>query len=192
MELAQAVMWSSSNEDAVIVDDNGVVRIVGEGVAAITATADTYSSAIAIEGVKSADSVSDMGFPSLDAMNAQKVNNTDNKTQTQNGSEQGGDSSETVTHLQTAIMAVITVIIMTPVIIITAAVRIRMLLRQLNLTVRHRTLPRRRQQCMKFRLQSRLHQSTRMRCLRFSREAVLHSIFPMLQSTRLMTTTTVR
>ena len=74
MELAQAVMWSSSNEDAVIVDDNGVV------------------------GVKSADSVSDMGFPSLDAMNGQKVNNTDNKTQTQTGSEQGGDSSETVTY----------------------------------------------------------------------------------------------
>ena len=98
MELAQAVMWSSSNEDAVIVDDNGVVRIVGEGVAAITATADKYSSAIAIEGVKSADSVSDMGFPSLDAMNGQKVNNTDNKTQTQTGSEQGGDSSETVTY----------------------------------------------------------------------------------------------
>lgn len=96
-ELAQSVVWSSSNEDAVTVDDTGMVRIVGEGVAAITATADKLSSAIAIEGVKDSSSVSDMGFPSLDVMNSRKNSNIDNGTYSQ-GTEYGGDSSESATY----------------------------------------------------------------------------------------------
>ena len=97
VELAQEVVWTSSNSDAVTVDDTGMVRIVGEGVAAITATADKYSSAIAIEGVKDASSASDMGFPSLDVMKNQKDSNIDNGTQNQ-GTEPGGDSSEAVSY----------------------------------------------------------------------------------------------
>ena len=38
VELVESVVWSSSNEDAVIVDDKGNVVLVGAGVAAITAT----------------------------------------------------------------------------------------------------------------------------------------------------------
>lgn len=91
-ELSQSVVWTSSNEDAVIVDDNGMVRIVGEGVAAVTATADKYSSAIAIEGVKDASSATDMGFPSLDI-----IKNSNASQDTQGGS-QAAQSGEDATY----------------------------------------------------------------------------------------------
>ena len=52
VDLVEAVIWSSSNEASVIVDEKGKVVLVGEGVAAVTATAGQYSSAIAIEVVK--------------------------------------------------------------------------------------------------------------------------------------------
>ena len=91
-ELSQSVVWTSSNEDAVIVDDNGMVRIVGEGVAAVTATADKYSSAIAIEGVKDASSSTDMGFPSLDIIK------NDNASKDTQGDSQAAQSGEDATY----------------------------------------------------------------------------------------------
>ena len=65
VELVESVVWSSSNEDAVIVDEKGNVVLVGVGVAAITATSGEYSSAIAIEVVKDASSKGDMGFDTI-------------------------------------------------------------------------------------------------------------------------------
>lgn len=65
VELVESVVWSSSNEDAVIVDDKGNVVLVGAGVAAITATSGEYSSAIAIEVVKDTSFKGDMGFDTI-------------------------------------------------------------------------------------------------------------------------------
>lgn len=65
VELVESVVWSSSNEEAVVVDDRGMVVIVGEGVAAVTATSGKYSSAIAIEAVKDASAKGTMGFDML-------------------------------------------------------------------------------------------------------------------------------
>lgn len=65
VELVESVVWSSSNKDAVIVDDKGNVVLVGAGVAAITATSGEYSSAIAIEVVKDTSFKGDMGFDTI-------------------------------------------------------------------------------------------------------------------------------
>lgn len=62
VELVESVIWSSNNEDAVVVDDRGQIVLVGEGVAAITATSGQYSSAIVIEVVKNAGDTGNMGF----------------------------------------------------------------------------------------------------------------------------------
>ena len=62
-ELADSIIWTSNNQDVLTVDSYGNVEIVGEGVAAITATSGEYSDAIAVEAVADAYSQGTMGLP---------------------------------------------------------------------------------------------------------------------------------
>lgn len=105
VDLVESVIWSSSNEDSVIVDEKGKVVLVGEGVAAVTATAGQYSSAIAIEVVKDSSAQGDMGFNTIGWNDNRNQNNgttaqnqTDSGEATQNGtisdSNAGGNNSE--------------------------------------------------------------------------------------------------
>lgn len=77
VELVESVIWSSNNEDAVVVDDRGQIFLVGEGVAAITATAGQYSSAIVIEVVKNAGDTGNMGFDTVGQMDKPNTSDTD-------------------------------------------------------------------------------------------------------------------
>ena len=109
VDLVESVIWSSSNEDSVIVDEKGKVVLVGEGIAAVTATAGQYSSAIAIEVVKDSSAQGDMGFNTIGWNDNRNQNNgttaqnqTDSSETTQNGtisdSNAGGkDTDEPVT-----------------------------------------------------------------------------------------------
>ena len=109
VDLVEAVIWSSSNEASVIVDEKGRVVLVGEGVAAVTATAGQYSSAIAIEVVKDSTAQGDMGFNTIGWNDKYTQNNsaasqtrTDSGETTQNnvipnGNPGGNDSTEPVT-----------------------------------------------------------------------------------------------
>lgn len=109
VDLVESVIWSSSNEDSVIVDEKGKVVLVGEGIAAVTATAGQYSSAIAIEVVKDSSAQGDMGFNTIGWNDNRNQNNgttaqnqTDSGETTQNGtisdSNAGGkDTDEPVT-----------------------------------------------------------------------------------------------
>ena len=109
VDLVEAVIWSSSNEASVIVDEKGKVVLVGEGVAAVTATAGQYSSAIAIEVVKDSSAQGDMGFNTIGWNDKYTQNNsaasqtrTDSGETTQNnvipdGNPGGNDSTEPVT-----------------------------------------------------------------------------------------------
>ncbi len=65
VELVESAVWSSSNEDAVIVDERGNVTLVGVGVSAITATSGEYSSAVVIEVVSDASQQGNMGFNTI-------------------------------------------------------------------------------------------------------------------------------
>lgn len=78
VELVESVVWSSNNEDAVIVDDRGQIFLVGEGIAAVTATAGQYSSAIVVEVVKNTGDTGNMGFDTV-GPNGNK-NNSDSDT----------------------------------------------------------------------------------------------------------------
>ncbi len=62
-ELMTSVIWSSNNENVALVDDRGVVTIVGEGIAAITATSGECSDAIALEAVSSEGAQTSLGLP---------------------------------------------------------------------------------------------------------------------------------
>lgn len=109
VDLVEAVIWSSSNEASVIVDEKGKVVLVGEGVAAVTATAGQYSSAIAIEVVKDSSAQGDMGFNTIGWNDKYTQNNsaasqtrTDSGETIQNnvipdGNPGGNDSTEPVT-----------------------------------------------------------------------------------------------
>ena len=109
VDLVESVIWSSSNEASVIVDEKGKVVLVGEGVAAVTATAGQYSSAIAIEVVKDSSAQGDMGFNTIGWNDKYTQNNsaalqtrTDSGETTQNnvipdGNPGGNDSTEPVT-----------------------------------------------------------------------------------------------
>lgn len=105
VDLVESVIWSSSNEDSVIVDEKGKVVLVGEGVAAVTATAGQYSSAIAIEVVKDSSAQGDMGFNTIGWNDNHNQNNgttaqnqTDSGATAQNGvisdGNAGGNNSE--------------------------------------------------------------------------------------------------
>ena len=109
VDLVESVIWSSSNEDSVIVDEKGKVVLVGEGVAAVTATAGQYSSAIAIEVVKDSSAQGDMGFNTIGWNDNHNQNNgttaqnqTDSGATAQNGvisdgNAGGNNSAEPVT-----------------------------------------------------------------------------------------------
>lgn len=62
-ELRDSVIWSSNNEEVLIVDQTGYVWIVGEGIAALTATSGEYSDAIAVEAVANASAQTSLGLP---------------------------------------------------------------------------------------------------------------------------------
>lgn len=62
-ELMASVIWSSNNESVAYVDENGRVTILGEGIAAITATSGECSDAIALEAVADENSQTMLGLP---------------------------------------------------------------------------------------------------------------------------------
>ena len=57
----KALVWTSSNQDIMTVDDSGLVTIKGTGTAALTATVGDVSDAVAIEGIESVTSGSKNG-----------------------------------------------------------------------------------------------------------------------------------
>ena len=58
----RATVWTSSNEAVFTVDKDGIITIVGEGVATLTATVGSVSDAVVIEGIRSIADGSDNGF----------------------------------------------------------------------------------------------------------------------------------
>lgn len=58
----KALVWSSSNEDIMKVDSDGIVTVNNVGVAALTATVGDVSDAVAIEGIKSVSAGSANGY----------------------------------------------------------------------------------------------------------------------------------
>lgn len=58
----RAIVWTSSNEAVFTVDKDGIITIVGEGVATLTATVGSVSDAVVIEGIRSIADGSDNGF----------------------------------------------------------------------------------------------------------------------------------
>ena len=58
----KALVWTSSNQDIMTVDDSGLVTIKGTGTAALTATVGDVSDAVAIEGIESVTSGSKNGY----------------------------------------------------------------------------------------------------------------------------------
>lgn len=62
-ELMASVIWTSNNENVAYVDENGYVTIVGEGIAAITATSGECSDAIALEAVADENTQTSLGLP---------------------------------------------------------------------------------------------------------------------------------
>ena len=58
----KALVWTSSNQDIMTVDDSGLVTIKGTGTAALTATVGDVSDAVAIEGIESVTSGSKIGY----------------------------------------------------------------------------------------------------------------------------------
>lgn len=93
IELVESVVWTSNNEDVVVVDEKGNVVLVGVGVAAVTATAGEYSSAIAIEVVKDSSEQGDMGFNTIGQNNGQNTNNTTNEESRQAADTPGTDEN---------------------------------------------------------------------------------------------------
>lgn len=58
----KALIWTSSNEDVMTVNQDGLVTVKGTGTAALTATVGDVSDAIAIEGIESAAAGSKNGY----------------------------------------------------------------------------------------------------------------------------------
>lgn len=58
----KALIWTSSNEDVMTVNQDGLVTVRGTGTAALTATVGDVSDAIAIEGIESAAAGSKNGY----------------------------------------------------------------------------------------------------------------------------------
>lgn len=58
----KALIWTSSNDDVMTVNQDGLVTVKGTGTAALTATVGDVSDAIAIEGIESAASGSKNGY----------------------------------------------------------------------------------------------------------------------------------
>ena len=69
----KALVWSSSNEDIMKVDSDGVVTVNNVGVAALTATVGDVSDAVAIEGIKSVSAGSAMDMLYTQVMEALRV-----------------------------------------------------------------------------------------------------------------------
>lgn len=58
----KALVWTSSNQDIMTVDESGLVTIKGTGTAALTATVGDVSDAVAIEGIESVTAGSKNGY----------------------------------------------------------------------------------------------------------------------------------
>ena len=58
----KALVWASSNQDVMTVDQNGLITIKGTGTAALTATVGDVSDAVAIEGIESVTAGSKNGY----------------------------------------------------------------------------------------------------------------------------------
>ena len=58
----KALIWTSSNDDVMTVNQDGLVTVKGTGTAALTATVGDVSDAIAIEGIESAAAGSKNGY----------------------------------------------------------------------------------------------------------------------------------
>ena len=96
----KALVWSSSNEDIMKVDSDGVVTVNNVGVAALTATVGDVSDAVAIEGIKSVSAGSANGYvvytgngsiTGSNSYNSEAGSYDDgNSSGTDNGSSDGG------------------------------------------------------------------------------------------------------
>ena len=90
----RAIVWTSSNEAVFTVDKDGIITIVGEGVATLTATVGSVSDAVVIEGIRSIADGSDNGFsvyiPS--SGNTYSENNNSGAGSTGGGSTGGGST----------------------------------------------------------------------------------------------------
>lgn len=58
----KALVWASSNQDVMTVDQNGLITVKGTGTAALTATVGDVSDAVAIEGIESVTAGSKNGY----------------------------------------------------------------------------------------------------------------------------------
>lgn len=63
IDTSDAIKWTTSDENVLIVDKNGLVTIKGTGTAALTATIGNASDAVVIEGIENSSSVSQNNLP---------------------------------------------------------------------------------------------------------------------------------
>ena len=82
----KALVWSSSNEDIMKVDSDGVVTVNNVGVAALTATVGDVSDAVAIEGIKSVSAGSANGYVVYTGNGSITGSNSSNTNSTNTGS----------------------------------------------------------------------------------------------------------
>lgn len=88
----RAIVWTSSNEAVFTVDKDGIITIVGEGVATLTATVGSVSDAVVIEGISSIADGSDNGF-SVYIPSSGNTYSESNNSDAGTGSGTGGGSS---------------------------------------------------------------------------------------------------
>lgn len=88
----RAIVWTSSNEAVFTVDKDGIITIVGEGVATLTATVGSVSDAVVIEGISSIADGSDNGF-SVYIPSSGNTYSESNNSGAGTGSGTGGGSS---------------------------------------------------------------------------------------------------
>lgn len=88
----RAIVWTSSNEAVFTVDKDGIITIVGEGVATLTATVGSVSDAVVIEGIRSIADGSDNGF-SVYIPSSGNTYSESNNSGAGTGSGTGGGSS---------------------------------------------------------------------------------------------------
>lgn len=70
---AQNVTWSSTNEDAVVVNDAGMIIVRGTGIAAITATSGIYSDSVIINGISKENPSVDSYMPVIEVVDGSTV-----------------------------------------------------------------------------------------------------------------------
>ena len=90
----KALVWSSSDDNVLLVDDSGVVTVNGVGTAVLTATVGNVSDAVVIEGISDAasGSANDLPVYAVDDSGWVSIGNTDTGSYGNSGSS-GSDGS---------------------------------------------------------------------------------------------------